>query len=62
MDKQETNIKRLAETFPSELLAGLLVGTLTGLAEAMNEDSERFIEEWIESTINQINAIVGSSD
>lgn len=58
MDKQLTNQQRLTETLSKEQLAGLLVGTLVGIAELRNQDGEEFVTKWTDSTINLIQAIV----
>ncbi|UUV23851.1 MULTISPECIES: hypothetical protein [Lysinibacillus] len=50
----EQSISRLTAVFSAEQLAGLLIGTLASVAEYKGDDKERFVNEWIESTINEL--------
>jgi hypothetical protein len=52
-EQMEQNIQRLTKVFSAEQIAVLLIGVLEGVAESQGDNKESFVNEFIESTINE---------
>jgi len=61
-DQIEQSIQRLTNVFSAEQIAGLLIGVLAGVAESKGGNKETFVNEFIESTINELPTRLEGSD